>query len=104
MSRASTICWPLPCSLGDYHEALVCCQQAFAMAKELGNLNDQAHTCDSIAYIHHQLGHHRRAILHCHEALELFRMTGDRHGEASCLAYLGDVHRARFSCPAAQPR
>jgi tetratricopeptide (TPR) repeat protein len=62
--------------------------------RAVGDRQGRADTCDSLGYIHHQLGDHRRAIACFEQALDLFTATGDRYSEASTLGHLGDSHHA----------
>ncbi|MEV0935762.1 tetratricopeptide repeat protein [Streptomyces phaeochromogenes] len=70
------------------------CRQSLALAQETGDLNGQAHTWDSLGYIHHRLGGNAEAVDCYRQAIELFRRTGDLHSEAAGLVCLGDIHRA----------
>jgi len=88
--------------LGDYDEALECCQQALDLLRDLGDRFGQAATLDSLGYIHHRLGHHPRAIDYYQQARRLFSDLGDRYNEAGTLSGLGDTHLAGGDTDAAR--
>jgi tetratricopeptide (TPR) repeat protein len=88
--------------LGDYSYAADYCRSALAVHEEIGDLNGQAHTWDSLGYINRHLGHHDQAAECYRHALTLFRLTGDFHGEATCFDYLGEMHHAAGETRAAR--
>ena len=67
-----------------------------------------AATLDSLGYAHHHLGDHARALRRYHEALEIYRTTGDRFNEATIWQHIavtlkagGDAAGARAALGAA---
>ena len=48
--------------LGDYRQALICCQQALDLQREIGDQFGEAATYDSLGYAHRHLGHQKEAI------------------------------------------
>jgi len=52
-------------------EAIVYCERALAGSREAGERNWESATWDSLGYIHHQLGDHRRAIACYERSLDL---------------------------------
>ncbi|MGH8793741.1 MAG: tetratricopeptide repeat protein, partial [Stackebrandtia sp.] len=79
--------------LGEYEQALHCCEQALAGYRELGDDHGQGITLDSLGYIHHGLDDCRQAAACYREAIAHFRGFGARWAEASSLSKLADVHR-----------
>ena len=77
--------------LGNYPQALACCEQALAVIRELGASNWENAVWDSLGYIHHQLGDHHRAITCYQRSLDHSRELADRWNEASTLDHLGDT-------------
>src|SRR6266567_1979047 len=71
-------------------------EQAIALHQELGDAHGPAATSswDSLGYAYYQLGDYVQAASCFQEAVRLFGEFGDRHGQASALAHLGD---ARFA-------
>ncbi len=64
------------------------------MLAELGDRDGQADTLDSLGYIHHHLGDHRKAF-DCYERRGTCSgWLGDRHGEAEALFHLGEAQVA----------
>ncbi|MFD0632795.1 tetratricopeptide repeat protein [Catenulispora yoronensis] len=78
--------------LGEYEQALACCQPALALLLLADDEYGQAHTWDSLGYIHRHLGDHTSAVACYRRALRLFRESGDHYSEATGLTYLGDAH------------
>jgi len=79
--------------LGNHRQALIYCQQALDLQREIGDRFGQAETYDSLGYAHRHLGQLQEATTAYQQALTLYREFGDRYNEADTLAYLGDVHR-----------
>jgi len=88
--------------LGNYRQAIVCCERALAGSREAGERNRESATWDSLGYIQHQLGDHRRAIACYERSLELCRELADRYNEAATLDRLGDAHRSAGDLGAAR--
>ncbi|MGW1258622.1 AfsR/SARP family transcriptional regulator [Streptomyces sp. NPDC002513] len=80
--------------LGDYGQALVCCQEALPLLEEFHDREGQAYAWDSIAYAQHHLGHCSQAVTCYQHALGLCRDLGDRYLEADILDRLGEAHHA----------
>ena len=88
---------------GRYLEALDHCAQAHAMRGELReDTVGQAHSLDSLGYIHSRLGHHPEAIACYRQALELLAGTQTVTLRAEMLAHLGDAHQAAGDAGAAR--
>src|SRR5262249_13879253 len=88
----NSISWDLS-TLGEYHQALMACQEALALMRELGlREGAQASIWDTMGYGHHGLAEHRQAAICYEHALGMFRGLGDRYNEAITLINLGDVH------------
>src|SRR6266404_7522940 len=86
--------------LGNYQEAVVCCQKALTGFGELGNRHGVAHALDSLGSAHQGLGQNARAIACFQQSLEAFRSYGDRFSEAEALTHIGDIHHATGKPPA----
>jgi DNA-binding SARP family transcriptional activator len=80
--------------LGDYQQALACCEQALAEIQEAGERDSEASVWDSLGYVHHRRGDHQQAITCYQRAIEICRERTDRYNEATTLDTLGDVHRS----------
>jgi tetratricopeptide (TPR) repeat protein len=76
--------------------------QALRLHQELDNRPYQAHTWSYLGDTHQHLGDHLQAVDCYRRALGLFRELGDRYGEASILAQLGEAHRAACAPDAAR--
>jgi len=80
--------------LGNYSQALACCEQALAMIRELGASNWESLVWDSLGYVHHQLGDHQRAITCYQRSVDHSRKLADRWYEAEALDHLGDAYHS----------
>ena len=80
--------------LGDYQEALACCQKALAQQEELGLVSPQTDTWDSLGYINLGLGYHAEAVACYEKALHLCLASGNRGALAPSYTNLGDAHLA----------
>ena len=80
--------------LGNYEEALSCCERALAAGREFGEHDWVKATLHSLGYIHHRLGDHRQAIAYYEQSLELCRKLADRYDEAETLVNVGDVYHS----------
>ncbi len=80
--------------LGNYPQALACCEQALAVIRELGASNWENAVWDSLGYVYHQLGDHQQAITCYQRSLDLSRELADRWNEAVALDHLGDTHHS----------
>jgi Tfp pilus assembly protein PilF len=80
--------------VGNYPQALACCQQALAVIRELGAANWENAVWDSLGYVHHQLGDHQQAITCYQRSLDLSRELADRWNEAATLDHLGDAYNS----------
>jgi DNA-binding SARP family transcriptional activator len=90
--------------LGDYQQALACCQQALAEIQEAGERGWEAPVWDTLGYTHHRLGDHQQAIACYQRAIDLSREGTDRYNEAAGLDTLGDVHESAGDTVAARRR
>ena len=59
-----------------------------------GTHSSHASATTTAAHAHHHLGDHERAADSYQRALDLYRHSGDRHGEAEALIHLGETHHA----------
>lgn len=64
------------------------------MNKEIGNVNGEADTWDSLGYAHHHLGQFEAAVDCFQHALGLYSNLGDRSGLADTLVHLGDAQQS----------
>ncbi|WP_405770349.1 NB-ARC domain-containing protein [Streptomyces sp. NBC_00080] len=79
---------------GDHALALVECQRAIDLHRELGNPNGEAAAWDSLGYAHHHLAAHERAVDCYRHALTLYRGLHDAYLEADTLVHIGDSQEA----------
>jgi tetratricopeptide (TPR) repeat protein len=79
--------------LGNYPQALACCEQALAVIRELGASNWENAVWDSVGYVYHQLGDHQQAITCYQRSLDLSRELADRLNEAATFDHLGDAYK-----------
>jgi len=80
--------------LGQYDEAIACCERALTAIRELGEPHAEAATWDSLGYIHHQLGDYAQAIACYQRSVSLWRDLADRFNEADTLDQLGNAQRS----------
>ncbi|WP_132114922.1 hypothetical protein [Actinocrispum wychmicini] len=80
-----------PC-LADYDTARDHCQAALALHRNHRSSGGMTHTLDSLGFIEHQTGNHRRGIGHYHEALILYRNLGAAYEVADTLDRMGHSH------------
>ena len=80
--------------LGNYPQALACCEQALAVIRDLGASNWENAVWDSLGYVYHQLGDHQQAITCYQRSLDLSRELADRWKEAATLDHLGDTYKS----------
>ena len=78
--------------LGDYEQALSCCERALAAGEEFGEDDWVKATLHSLGYIHHRLGHYEPALAYYDRSIEYCRVLADRYDEAETLVNLGDVY------------
>jgi DNA-binding SARP family transcriptional activator len=78
--------------VGNYREAIDCCERALAATQQLGELSWEAATWHSLGFIHQRLCDHRTAIACYERSLELTRRLADRFNEADTLSLLGDAY------------
>jgi DNA-binding SARP family transcriptional activator len=78
--------------LGQYQQAIACCQRALAANQALGERSGESDCWDSLGYIHHQLGDHHEAIRCYERSLTLCRELADRYNEAGTLDHIGDAY------------
>jgi DNA-binding SARP family transcriptional activator len=88
--------------LGDYQQALACCEQALAEVQEAGDRGSEASVWDSLGYVHHERGDHQQAIICYQRAVDICRERTDRYNEAAALNTLGDVHHSAGDTRAAR--
>ena len=79
---------------GEHHEAVGTAGQALPILVELGSLQGEAATRDTLGHALHHLGRYREAEESYRAAIRLRRVTGDRVYEANSLHRLGDNHAA----------
>ena len=72
--------------LGDYQQALICCQEALDLQLEIGDRFGEATTYDSLGYVHRHLGHQREATTCYENSVDLYGELGDRYNEADTLS------------------
>src|SRR5688500_4066124 len=77
--------------LGDYVRAEEHCREALVLNKELGHVEGEAATSDSLGYIAHHHGRDADAVEHYRHALKLYRQLDNSYEEASVLQHFGDV-------------
>jgi DNA-binding SARP family transcriptional activator/tetratricopeptide (TPR) repeat protein len=88
--------------LGDYQQALACCEQALAEIQEAGERDWETPVWDTLGYTYHRLGEHQQAINCYQRAIDLSRERTDRYNEAAGLDTLGDVHHSAGDTGAAR--
>jgi tetratricopeptide (TPR) repeat protein len=88
--------------LGNYNQAITCCQRAIVLSREVGEHDAEAATWDSLGYAQHHAGHYSKAAACYQNALHLFRALGDRHDKGITLTHLGDAHLALGDAQAAR--
>jgi tetratricopeptide (TPR) repeat protein len=88
--------------VGNYRQAIVCCERALAKIREFDEPSTEAAIWHSLGFIHQQLGNHRQAIAYYERSLELTRALCDRFNEADTLATLGDTHASADDSAAAR--
>ncbi|HET7247570.1 MAG TPA: BTAD domain-containing putative transcriptional regulator [Streptosporangiaceae bacterium] len=88
--------------LGDYEQALSCCERALAAGEDFGEHDWVKATLDSLGYIHHRLGHYEPAMAYYDRSIEYCRELADRYDEAETLVNLGDVYDSAGDLPRAR--
>ena len=88
--------------MGNYQQALTCCEQALTIFGELNDRYGQAHAHDSLGYAFHRLGEHAQAITCYQQALTAFGEHGTRFAVAESLTHLGDTYHATGNTRAAR--
>jgi DNA-binding SARP family transcriptional activator len=88
--------------LGNYKQALACCERALTGVQLLGERCWEAATWDSLGYIHHRLGNYQQAVTCYQRAVDLCRELADRFNEAYALDHLGDAHDSAGDIDAAR--
>ncbi len=81
---------------------LVHCQRALSLYRRISKPFLEAHTWDSLGYIHFQLGDYHRATTSYRRAVGLFRETGASYESAQSLTRLGDIQAAASNTQAAR--
>ncbi len=76
--------------LGDYQQALECCQQALKAAQAAGDAGAEAIARYWMGKAHYQQRHYQQALECDRLALKIFREMGERAWEAATLVSLGD--------------
>ena len=76
--------------LGEYEQALACCQEALPLHEESGNLDGEGHAWSCLGSACHQLGRHDQALDCDRRSVSVFRDLGDQHLLAEALTQLGD--------------
>ncbi len=77
--------------IGRTRNALDCCEQALAIARETGDRNNEGSWLGNLGNCYADLGQTQQAIEHYQQALAIARETGDRNAEGSCLGNLAEV-------------
>jgi tetratricopeptide (TPR) repeat protein len=81
-------------NLGEFEEAVTCCQQSLTVLKRCGTSGTAA-AWHTLGYAHHRLGQYQQAIRCYRTALEIsIRDETDRFLEARSLEDLGETHDA----------
>jgi tetratricopeptide (TPR) repeat protein len=88
--------------LGQYAQAIECCERALTAIRLAGEPHWEAATWDSLGYIHHQLGDHDQAIACYERSVAMWRDLADRFNEADTLDQLGNVQRSAGDLGAAR--
>ena len=78
--------------LGEPHRAIEFCDQALAVALEIGDLRLEHNALVTLGQVYAALGDPRRAIEFDEHALAITREIGDRSGEGNALVALGLVY------------
>jgi tetratricopeptide (TPR) repeat protein len=81
-------------SLGEAGAGLAYCEQALALAEEIGSPVLAAATWDSLGYVRHLLGQHDRAVSCYQRAALMFAELGADWYRAQVLINLGDAYEA----------
>lgn len=89
----NTVGW-LEASLGNTEAGLAYCQQALAMAEEIGHQPIAAFTWDSLGYARHLLGQHDAAVSCYQRAAAMLSELGATVHRAQILINLGDTYQA----------
>ena len=76
--------------LGEYEQALACCQEALPLHEESGNLDGEGHAWSCLSSACYQLGRHDQALDFDRRSVSVFRDLGDQHLLAEALTQLGD--------------
>jgi tetratricopeptide (TPR) repeat protein len=84
----------LDAMLGDHQQAVVNCQEALTLQRQLGDRFYEAATLDSLGYAHHNLGQYAEAVGCFSQAMDIARAIGDQGTESCALAHLGDTRQA----------
>jgi tetratricopeptide (TPR) repeat protein len=80
--------------LGNYQQAIISCEQAIGMSRELGDRFVEGAALDTLGYIYHHLRRYPEAI-NCYEnSFGLQRERGDHYNQAVVIRHLGDTHYA----------
>jgi tetratricopeptide (TPR) repeat protein len=80
--------------LGDTARGLAYCQQALALAQEIGNRVIAAATWDSLGYVRHLLGQYETAVSCYQQATAIYAEIGAVWYRAEVLVNLGDTYEA----------
>jgi len=80
--------------LGDYQQALACCEQALTEAQEARERDWEGTAWDCLGYIHHRRGDQQQAITCYQRAIDVWAERTDRINEALTLDSLGDAHHS----------
>jgi tetratricopeptide (TPR) repeat protein len=89
----NTVGW-FEASFGNTDDGLAHCQQALALAEEIGNRPVAAVTWDSLGYVRHLLGQREAAISCYQRAAAMFAEMGATSFRAQALISLGDIYEA----------
>ena len=76
-------------SLGEYERAIELHTQALAIARDIGNRQNEGAALGNLGHYRSSLGEYERAIDLYTQALAIFRDIGDRQGEGAALGNLG---------------
>jgi tetratricopeptide (TPR) repeat protein len=88
--------------LGSFANALSDFLEALTRYQDSGDRIGQARTHLTLSLVYERQSQHGQALVHCRQALSLYRALGECYGEACALYSIGNIHHATNDCPAAQ--
>jgi tetratricopeptide (TPR) repeat protein len=81
-------------ALGEVARAIAHCEQALAIAREIGDRHNECSWVSNLGNAYRNLGQVERAIVHYEQALAIAREIGDQRGEGVVLGNLGNAYGA----------